>query len=70
VYTLPVINTPVTITILNPQNVIVSTQYYAEGVGMIYSKTDVNFELNDFSQFDVDLPIPQEGSSTIEEFLD
>jgi hypothetical protein len=37
---------------------------------MIYSKTDVNFELNDFSQFDVDLPIPQEGSSTIEEFLD
>lgn len=69
-YLVPVINTSVTIAVLNPQDVIVSTQYYAEGVGMIYSKTDVNFTLNDFSQFNIELPIPQEGSSTVEEFLD
>jgi hypothetical protein len=66
----PVINTLLTIAILDPQDVIVSTHYYAEGIGMIYSKTEVNFEINNFSQFDIELPIPQEGSSTIEEFLD
>lgn len=69
-YILPVLNSPITITILSPQDVIVSTQYYAEGIGMIYSKTDVNFQINDFSQFNIVLPIPQQGSSTIEEFLD
>lgn len=70
VYQLPVINTPVPIAILNAQDVIVSTQYYAEGIGMIYSKTNVDYELQDFSQAGLDLPIPQQGSSTIEEFLD
>lgn len=69
IYTVPVLNTPVTIAILDSQDVIVSTQYYAEGVGMIYAKTDVNFQVNDFSQFNIELPIPQQGSSTIEEFL-
>ena len=70
VYVLPVVNTPLTVNILDSQDVIVSTQYYAEGVGMVYSKTDMNFQVNDFSQFGIDLPIPEEGSSTIEEFLD
>jgi hypothetical protein len=69
-YIVPGINSPVTIAILNPQDVIVSTQYYAEGIGMIYSRTDVNFQVNDFSQLGIELPIPQEGSSTVEEFLD
>lgn len=69
VYIVPVIETPITIAVLDAQDVIVSTQYYAEGVGMIYSKTEVNFEINDFSEFGIELPIPQEGSSTIEEFL-
>lgn len=70
VYLLPVLNTPITIAILDAQDVIVSTQYYAEGVGMIYSKTELNFEVNDFSDFGLDLPIPQSGSSAVEEFLD
>ena len=69
-YVVPGLNTPITIAVLNPQDVIVSTNYYAEGIGMIYSKTDVNFQINDFSQFNITLPIPQQGSSTIEEFLD
>lgn len=69
VYVLPVVNTPVTIALLDAQDVIVSTQYYAEGIGMIYSKTDVNYQVNDFSQFGLELPIPQSGSSVIEEFL-
>ncbi|WP_026976192.1 hypothetical protein [Flavobacterium tegetincola] len=70
IYTLPGLNTPVSIGILNSQDVIISTHYYAEGVGMIYSKTEVNYELNDFSQAEIEFPIPQIGSSTIEEFLD
>ncbi|MDD3004133.1 hypothetical protein [Flavobacterium sp.] len=68
-YMIPVINTLTTITILNPQDVIVSTQYYAEGVGMIYAKTDFNYQLNDFSQFNIELPIPVQGASTIEELM-
>ena len=68
-YTIPGLGTPLTVSILDSQDVVVSTQYYAEGVGMIYAKTDVNFQINDFSQFGIVLPIPQEGSSVIEEFL-
>lgn len=69
VYLLPVINTPITVPVLNAQDVIVSTHYYAEGVGMIYSKTAINYQLNQLPQGTGELPIPQEGSSTIEEFL-
>ena len=70
VYTIPGVNTPITVPILNPQDVIVSTQYYAEGIGMIYAKTEINYQLNDFSQAGIELPIPQESSSTVEESLD
>lgn len=70
VYIVPVINTPLTITILEPQDVVISTQYYAEGIGMIYAKTQINYNVSDFSQFGLELPIPQTNSSTIEEFLE
>jgi hypothetical protein len=69
-YVVPGLSTPLTVSVLNPQDVIVSTNYYAEGIGMIYAKTDVNFQINDFSQLGITLPIPQQGSSIIEEFLD
>lgn len=70
VYTIPGVNTPITVPILNPQDVIVSTQYYAEGIGMIYAKTEINYQLNDFSQAGIELPIPQQNSSIIEESID
>lgn len=70
VYLLPVLNTPINISILNAQDVIVSTQYYAEGIGMVYSKTEINYQLNEIpQQSGIELPIPSQGSSTIEEFL-
>lgn len=70
VYLLPVLNTPINVSILNAQDVIVSTQYYAEGIGMIYSKTEINYQLNELpEQSGIELPIPSQGSSTIEEFL-
>lgn len=70
VYLLPIINTPITVTLLPAQDVVISTNYYAEGVGMIYSKTNIDYQLNDVPQGGINLPIPQQGSSTIEEFLD
>jgi hypothetical protein len=68
-YLVPVLNTIIDLAVLNAQDVFISTQYYAEGVGMIYSKTDVNYQLNNFAAVGVDLPIPQEGSSVIEEYM-
>ena len=70
IYLLPVLNTPISIPILAPQNVVVSTHYYAEGVGMIYAKTDINYQLSELPQGAGELPIPQQGSSSSEEFLD
>jgi len=68
-YLVPVLNTVVDIAILNAQDVIISRNYYAEGVGMIYSKTDINYQLQNFSGVGINLPIPQEGSSVIEEYM-
>lgn len=62
-FTIPVV-------ILNPQDVIVSTQYYAKNIGMVYSNTTISYELQDFSQFGITLPIPQSGSQTQNEILD
>jgi hypothetical protein len=60
----------VQVAILNTQDVLVSTQYYAKNIGVVYTKTDVSYQLQNFSQFGIVLPIPQSGSSMQEEFLD
>jgi hypothetical protein len=62
-FTIPVV-------ILNPQDVLVSTQYYANNIGMVYSNTNISYELQDFSQYGITLPIPQSGSQTQNENLD
>ena len=69
-YIIPNVDTPVTVPVLNSQDAIISTQYYAEGVGVIYSKTEVNFEINQALQNAGDLPLPQNTAYTVEEFLD
>ena len=60
---------PVTITILDPQDVVVSNQYYAKNIGMIYTNTTINYNLNALPG-GVTLPIPSSGSQTQEEYLD
>ncbi len=55
------------INILNPQNVVVSTQYYAANIGMIYSTTDINYIL---ASDQVPVDIPSSGSQNIKEYLD
>lgn len=62
--------TQFTITIMNPQDVVVSTQYYSKNIGMVYTNTTISYELQDLSQYNVTLPIPQSGSQMQEEFLD
>ncbi|AWA30649.1 hypothetical protein HYN48_11430 [Flavobacterium magnum] len=56
--------------IMPTQDVVTSTQYYAEGIGMVYANTDVNYQLADLSLLQIELPIPQSGSQNIKEVLD
>ncbi len=45
--------------VLVAQDVITSERFYADNIGMIYSKTVISYELQDFSSFNFNLPIPQ-----------
>lgn len=53
----------ITVPILDTQDVLVGTNYYAAGVGMIQSDMVLSYELEDFSQFPVELPF--ESSATV-----
>lgn len=57
-----------TIPIMQEQDVLVSTQYIANGIGVVYTKTDMQYQLN--ASIPITLPIPSSGSDTQEEFLD
>lgn len=61
---------PFDVTILNTQEVVVSTQYFAKNKGMVFSKTVVNYQLQTLPPGAPTLPIPQSGTNTQEEFLD
>lgn len=54
------------ISVLHPQDVVVSTQYYANNIGMIYSTTDVTYSL---ANNQIDVGVPASGSQNIKEFL-
>ncbi len=55
------------ITIMAAQDVVTSTQYYAKNIGMFYTNTLINYQLNSIPG--VTLPIPSSGSQTQSEFL-
>ncbi len=59
--------TPITYTLMDAQDVLTSTQYYAKNIGMVYNKTVINYSLNQVPG--VTLPFPQTGNQTTEEFL-
>lgn len=52
--------------VLPEQNVVVSTQYYANNVGMIYSNTDINYTL---AITDISVGVPTSASQNIKEYL-
>ncbi len=68
-YTTTVAGIPFTLPILSPQDVVVSTQYFAKNKGMVYAKTVVNYQLQSLPT-QISLPIPASGTQTQEEFLD
>ncbi|QEE50630.1 hypothetical protein FUA48_13900 [Flavobacterium alkalisoli] len=58
---------PFPYTILPAQDVVVSTQYYAENIGMIHTSTNTQYALSSLPT--IELPIPQSYSEHQEETL-
>lgn len=59
---------PITINVLTPQDVIVSTQYIASGIGVVYTNTTTSYTIN--SSIADEFGIPASGSQNQKEFLD
>lgn len=58
---------PIPVPILDAQDVVVSTQYYAQGIGVVHVVTDIQYELEDMP---MPVPIPASGSEHQEEILE
>lgn len=67
--TLKIAHSSFGIVLLPEQDVVVSTQYFAENVGVVKTSTDITYNLQDFSQLGFTLPIPQSGSAHQDELL-
>ena len=61
--------TSIPINIMPAQDVVVSTQYYAENIGVVHVVTDFEYELSDISQYPIELPIPEASAVHQEEVL-
>ncbi|MCO6149361.1 hypothetical protein [Flavobacterium sp. NRK1] len=64
---LPEIPIPFTYPLMPQQNVVVSTQYYAQGIGAVKTITDLFYNLAQLPN--IELPIPQSGTEHQEEIL-
>jgi len=61
---------PFPITVLDTQDVLVSTLYYAADMGVVTANTNIQYQLQDFSSLGITLPIPQSDSESMLEVLD
>lgn len=61
---------PISLPILDTQNVVSSTQYYAKNVGVVNVNTTVQYQLNEIPDTGFELPILQSFSNNITEVLD
>ncbi|QLE02643.1 hypothetical protein HX109_14145 [Galbibacter sp. BG1] len=59
----------VSVPILKPQDVIISTQYFAPGVGIINNETSIEYELSNLDQVDIPLDIPKNTSEVISQSI-
>lgn len=66
--TVDVFGIPQTLVALTPQDVLVSKQYLADGIGVVYSNTVTSYNLSTLVASQLD--IPASSSETQEEFLD
>ncbi len=55
------------VVMLNTQDVISSTQYYANNIGVVYASTDVTYQLEDLP---IEIGIPQSFAQNSKEILD
>ena len=60
---------PIAVPILNSQDVVTSTQYFAKNKGMVYAKTVISYQLQPLPT-SVNLNFPTSANQTQEEFLD
>jgi len=58
------------IPILQAQDVVTVTNYYADEIGLINSDTLIEYELEDLSDLGIVLPIPQQDSSSATQVID
>ena len=68
-YTGTIAGVPISVPILNSQDVVTSIQYFAKNKGVVYAKTVVSYQLQPLPP-GVNLGIPTSGNETQEEFLD
>lgn len=59
---------PISYPLLNAQDVLVSTQYYAQNIGMIYASTDMQYQLNEIPG-GFDIPMPESFQANMKEIL-
>ncbi|MBF6609080.1 MAG: hypothetical protein ITG00_10140 [Flavobacterium sp.] len=57
--TVEVLGMTMEVPVLIAQDVVTSERFYANDIGMVYAETVISYELQDFSAFDITLPIPQ-----------
>lgn len=62
--------TVISIPILQPQDVVVTTNYFADEIGLINSDTLIEYELEDLSALGIELPFPSEDSRTATQDID
>ena len=60
---------PLNFTILESQDVVSSTQYYAKNIGLVHAATTISYNLQDLSSFPIQLPLPQSQTFTSDEYL-
>ena len=63
-----VLGSPQTFTALAPQDVLVSTQYLSDGIGVVYTNTVTSYTVSNFVANE--LQIAESDTQTQEEFLD
>ncbi len=62
--------TVLTIPVLQAQDVVVETSYYAEEIGLVLSESLIEYQLEDLSGLGIDLPFPSEDSRTATQIID
>lgn len=60
---------PINVPVLNSQDVVVSTQYYAKNIGLVHAATTISYNLQDLSSLPIEIPIPQSQMNLSNEYL-